>query len=516
MQRSARWSQGSRWTVAIITSLALLALLAPLGAAQTLPAPLPQIPVAPPSVPALPPIQPAPVAPVAPAPLPAPALPPLPPPVSPALPAPNLLAPLTLEPAPLPLAPAAGGPGSPTAIANEGTDTRATEFERSSAAAVSAASERRLKQTSQRELRRIRGGRWDAALKGTKLRRLRTRLLEHWSCAGVLGSRQRRVLILRAGLFGRAPATWRAVARRVGVSLPRAVRLARSGIVRLSRTGTCIDAGGAALGTSVDPRLPVSEASAHTPEPKGEAERKGERDEGRVLGASAFYADPRLGLLGEDDGGVPDALLAFLAVLLALAGAGALASREGYLPVVFPPRNFEPSGKPLLFLDVDGVVSAQPVPGSAPPGHEHQLGFVPEGAGERIRALSSRYEIIWATGWGQDANTYFGPLLGLEADFPVLAFGHGATSGATSLSSDWKIKAVDRTAGAHAVAWVDDNISRRQERWARRRRMPTRLVRTNPYTGISDDDVRLLLEWADELEAKDDGRSTRTRRTALR
>ena len=149
MQRSARWSHGSRcWTVAIITSLALLALLAPLGAAQTLPAPLPQLPVAPPSVPALPPIQPpAPVAPVAPAPLPAPALPPLPPPVSPALPAPNLLAPLTLEPAPLPLAPAAGGHRAPTAIANEGTDTRATAFERSSAAAVSAASELRLKQT---------------------------------------------------------------------------------------------------------------------------------------------------------------------------------------------------------------------------------------------------------------------------------------------------------------------------------------------------------------------------------
>ena len=292
------------------------------------------------------------------------------------------------------------------------------------------------------------------------------------------------------------------------MSLPRAVRLARSGIVRLSRTGTCIDAGGAALGTSVDPRLPVSEASAHTPEPKGEAERKGERDEGRVLGKSAFYADPRLGLLGEDDGGVPDALLAFLAVLLALAGAGALASREGYLPVVFPPRNFEPSGKPLLFLDVDGVVSVKPVPGSVP--------YVSEGAGERIRALSSRYEIIWATGWGQGANTYFGPLLGLEADFPVLAFGHGAMSGATSLSADWKIKAVDRTAGDHAVAWVDDNISHRHERWARRRRMPTRLVRTNPYTGITDDDVRLLLEWADELEAKDDGRSTRTRRTALR
>jgi len=258
------------------------------------------------------------------------------------------------------------------------------------------------------------------------------------------------------------------------VSPPRAVRLARAGIVRLSRTGTCIDAGGAALGTSVDPRLAVREASA------GTRQRKSERDEGGVLGASASYADPRLGLVGEDDdGGVADALLAFLAVLLALAGAVALATREGYLPVVFPARTFEPSRKPLLFLDVDGVISLTPLRGAAPPGHWHQVGFaqayVSEGAGERIRALASRYEIIWATGWGQGANTHFGPLLGLEADFPVLAFGHDAMSGATSLSADWKIKAVDWTAGAHAVAWVDDNISRRQERWARRRRMPTLL-----------------------------------------
>jgi hypothetical protein len=155
--------------------------------------------------------------------------------------------------------------------------------------------------------------------------------------------------------------------------------------------------------------------------------------------------------------------------------------------------------KPLLFLDVDGVISLQLVPGSVPPGHWHDFGmvhaYVAEHAGEHIRALQSRYEIVWATGWEQGANRYFRPLLGLDADLHVLEFGLDAASG----PSDWKIKEIDRAGGARPVAWVDDGIVRRHERWAHSRHAPTLLVKTDPYSGISGDQVEQLIDWADAL-----------------
>jgi hypothetical protein len=214
---------------------------------------------------------------------------------------------------------------------------------------------------------------------------------------------------------------------------------------------------------------------------------------------------------------VPGALLAFLAILLALLAAAALASRRSFVaPAFLQARDIRRSSKPLLFLDIEGVIAVRRPSGALPPGEWHQFGFlqayVPEYAAERIRALASRYEIIWATVWEHRANRYFSPLLGLEDDLPVLRLrSNGNGNGA---SSDSTLETIDEAAGRRPVAWVHDDVTAAHERWASERRAPTLLVQTDPYAGISETDVRRLLEWADEAEFAKGARAGHGRRSA--
>lgn len=81
---------------------------------------------------------------------------------------------------------------------------------------------------------------------------------------------------------------------------------------------------------------------------------------------------------------------------------------------------------PLLLLDVDGVLNPF-VPPACPPGYtEH--GFFPGEDPVRPWAAHGpwlrnwpRFQIVWATAWGADANRLLAPLLRLP-DLPVIGF----------------------------------------------------------------------------------------------
>ena len=68
--------------------------------------------------------------------------------------------------------------------------------------------------------------------------------------------------------------------------------------------------------------------------------------------------------------------------------------------------------KPLLFLDVDGVISLFGFsPTSAElPGPFHWVDGVahciPPDVGPRVARLYERFEVVWATGWEEKANEY--------------------------------------------------------------------------------------------------------------
>ena len=159
--------------------------------------------------------------------------------------------------------------------------------------------------------------------------------------------------------------------------------------------------------------------------------------------------------------------------------------------------------KPILFVDVDGVISLFGFSSSTMdfPGPFHWVDgiahCIPEAAGARLEQLAERFELVWATGWEEKANEYLPFILKLPFDeLPVLTFGGRAVFG----SSHWKLEAMEEYAGSRAAAWIDDNIDEDCEAWAERREAPTLLVHTKPPLGMTDEHVDKLLRWADEAK----------------
>jgi hypothetical protein len=160
------------------------------------------------------------------------------------------------------------------------------------------------------------------------------------------------------------------------------------------------------------------------------------------------------------------------------------------------------SQRPILFVDVDGVIS---VFGFTPslerlPGPLHWIDgiqhCIPEAAGGRLTRLSEAYELVWATGWEEKANEYLPHLLKLPfRDLPCLTFDGRAVFG----TAHWKLAAIDEHAGERPAAWIDDSLDEECREWARARRAPTLLVQTESAVGITDDHVERLLGWAGGL-----------------
>ena len=157
--------------------------------------------------------------------------------------------------------------------------------------------------------------------------------------------------------------------------------------------------------------------------------------------------------------------------------------------------------RPILFVDVDGVISLFGFPSGGPlPGQFHWVDgiahCISDGAGARLRRLADRFELVWATGWEEKANEYLPLLLDLPDDeLPVLTFDGRAVFG----SAHWKLEAIDEYAGDRPAAWIDDSLDERCTSWADRRAAPTLLVETDAASGITDAHVEQLLAWESEL-----------------
>jgi hypothetical protein len=164
----------------------------------------------------------------------------------------------------------------------------------------------------------------------------------------------------------------------------------------------------------------------------------------------------------------------------------------------------ELTSRPILFLDVDGVISLfgfEPVPGQLP-GSWHWVDGVahciPEAVGPRISLLMEHFELVWATGWEEKANEYLPHILGLEArDLPCLTFDGRAVFG----TAHWKLEAIEEYAADKPAAWVDDSIDASCRAWAERRRAPTLIVHTDSAVGLTDEHVTELRGWATALRA---------------
>jgi hypothetical protein len=166
--------------------------------------------------------------------------------------------------------------------------------------------------------------------------------------------------------------------------------------------------------------------------------------------------------------------------------------------------------KPLLFLDVDGVISLFGfregyglAPGNAPfsrcpPGRLHSINgvmhYISSACGRHLRRLADHYELVWATGWEEAANDYLPHLLELPGELPYLTFDGRVAAG----SAHWKIEAIAAHAGdSRAFAWIDDNIDESCHAWAAQRSGPTLIIETVRHEGMTHGHVETLIAWAD-------------------
>jgi hypothetical protein len=149
--------------------------------------------------------------------------------------------------------------------------------------------------------------------------------------------------------------------------------------------------------------------------------------------------------------------------------------------------------QPFLLMDVDGVLNPYP---DCPDGFS-EYAFFPQDPdpvrlnrihGTWLRELAEHFTMVWATGWGKDANLHLCPHFELPElpviEFPPLPFEPAA-----------KVPAVDAFVGNRAAAWVDDVVTPEARKWSERRKAPTLLVEVDPSIGLTRDAVEVLLAW---------------------
>ena len=155
---------------------------------------------------------------------------------------------------------------------------------------------------------------------------------------------------------------------------------------------------------------------------------------------------------------------------------------------------------PMLLLDIDGTLCP------LSPGPEVAITQLSTGDGsvwfradlpEVLAELAAHYELAWATAWHEHANLLLAPALGLPA-LPVVHFTDPAPDqvGSRYAGRTWKLPSIQRFAADRPLAWIDDDLYPDAYMWASMRRMPTRLITTEPSRGITDQDVRKLLAFA--------------------
>ena len=131
---------------------------------------------------------------------------------------------------------------------------------------------------------------------------------------------------------------------------------------------------------------------------------------------------------------------------------------------------------PILFVDVDGVISLFGFPSeAAPPGQFHWVDgiahCISDAAGAApVPACAQTFELVWATGWEEKANEYLPLLLDLPDDeLPVLTFDGRAVFG----TAHWKLGR-DRRVRGRPPGRVDRRFARRALHDLGGRRAPPR------------------------------------------
>jgi hypothetical protein len=152
--------------------------------------------------------------------------------------------------------------------------------------------------------------------------------------------------------------------------------------------------------------------------------------------------------------------------------------------------------RPLLFVDVDGVLNPYAGPACPAGFAEHDLfpGEEPvrlcADHGAWLHELAERFDLAWGTAWNAADRALLVELLALPA------FGPAVTLPAGQFDPREKVPAVAAVAGDRPLAWIDDMLTSEAWEWAATRAAPTLLVPIDPAIGLARADVDELVDWA--------------------
>lgn len=169
-------------------------------------------------------------------------------------------------------------------------------------------------------------------------------------------------------------------------------------------------------------------------------------------------------------------------------------------PIGSPESERADSHKPLLLVDIDGVISLFGGEIGSTEGSFHSIDGIPHflssTAAAHLLDLATHFELVWASGWEERANEHLPHLLGLPAALPFLRFERAVGRA----NPHWKLEAIDAYARQRPLAWIDDALNAACHEWAQARSAPTLLVGTAPERGLTSRERDLLVAWARELQ----------------
>jgi hypothetical protein len=188
-----------------------------------------------------------------------------------------------------------------------------------------------------------------------------------------------------------------------------------------------------------------------------------------------------------------------------LAARAARAEASAAVAAGLPASFLQDDPRPLLLIDVDGVVCpyADELVDPAAAGLEQAtVGYsrvwLSRDIAEYLQRLGESFQLIWCTAWEDHAAEFLAPFLGLPV-MPVIRFDEPIME-----ECHWKWPAIEAFAGDRAFAWIDDEIGRDDLARARKRSVPALLVRVEGTHGLDEAHVEQLERFAETVRASPD------------
>ena len=165
--------------------------------------------------------------------------------------------------------------------------------------------------------------------------------------------------------------------------------------------------------------------------------------------------------------------------------------------------NDRPVNRPLLFVDIDGVLN--PYGGPCPQGYAEHWLFPEDDAPVRLcqrhsawlHELAAAFDLMWGSSWTVEDRALLGTVLDLPTFLGAVDFPGGHFDPAL------EVPAIERASAGRPLAWIDDLLTPEAWAWAESRPAPTLLIPVEPAFGLTRRHVRELMHWAKTLAAPD-------------